>query len=114
MLLLLLVIVPHFPGFELPQTEIRDLQNPFGVDEAVAGFQVAMENNFAVMQIYHAFDEIADQGGNEHIVQSIIAVTQDIVKTATCTKLGQYGNVPTLHTGAKKRHQIFVSKFSHL
>ena len=58
----------------MSEPKVGDLQNPSGVDETVTGFELAMVNNFTVMQIDHALDQIANQGGDEHVVQSIIGV----------------------------------------
>jgi len=37
--------------FEFIESEIRDLQHPSTVDEAVAGSQITVRDNFTVMQI---------------------------------------------------------------
>jgi len=59
-------------------------------------------------------EQICDQGRDEHVVEPIVLIVQDILETAAAAERHQDADVAGLDAGAEERDQIVVPKLTHL
>ncbi len=61
-----------------PESEVRDLEHPSTVYEAVGRLQVGVELERGVMEEDHASHDVPHQGGQEHVIQLHVIVVQNV------------------------------------
>lgn len=91
------------------KTEFRDLADPTGVNEAVAGAQVPMGYYLRVVQVNHALQDIGDQRGNEHVIQMEILVGQHIFQAASGTVSGEYDHRSVVSGGPNEVDDVLMA-----
>ena len=59
-------------------------------------------------------DEVSNERGDEHVVQSVVLVVQNVLETSAAAEGHQDADVAGLDARAKERDQVVVTKFTHL
>ena len=100
--------------FEVSEAKVWDLQDPSRIDEAIGGLQIAVVHYVALVQIDHALDEVAHEGGDEHVVEPVVHVVQNVVEAPSGAEGSQYAYLPRFYARPNKWYEVFMSKISHL
>ena len=58
--------------------------------------------------------EVSDEWGDEHVVQSVVLVVQNVLETSAAAEGHQDADVARLDARAQERDQVVVTKFTHL
>lgn len=90
------------------QSKVTDLTHPSRIDQAIAGSQISVRNYVAVMQIDETFQNVADQGWDEHLIEIEIFVGQYVFETATSTVRRQNGHLVLVDRRTDKGDYILV------
>ena len=59
-------------------------------------------------------DEVSDERCDEHVVQSVVLVVEDVLEAAAAAEGHQDADVAGLDARAKERNEVVVAKLAHL